>query len=381
MRTEEPSLFPDLEPVPLIRNGLLPSQDIRRLIQDGVIRADTPLTDQQIQPASLDLRLGPKAYRVHASFLPGRRSTVQDKVQSLQMHDTLDLTRPCLLERGCVYIIPLMEHLHLPPNISARANPKSTTGRLDVFTRLITDRCPEFDEVRVGYEGPLFVEVVPRTFGIVVEQGTQLNQIRFRRGGPSTSDRQLDSLHREEALVFHDNAPAPALIDNGLWVHVDLSGTQDSVIGYRARQGRMPIELSRIGAYSTRDYWEPVLYSSDGLVLHPDEFYILMSKEQVRVPPNYAAEMVAYETAVGEFRVHYAGFFDPGFGHGAGLRGTRAVLEVRSHEVPFLMEDGQIVGRLLYERMLDIPDRLYGRSIGSSYQSQSLQLSKQFRMP
>jgi dCTP deaminase len=361
-------------------SGLLPYQEIVRLVAEGVVAARTPIAPEQIQPASLDLRLGPVAYRVPASFLPGERATVSDRLDELRMHDALDLTRPCMLERGCVYIVPVQEELRLPPELAGRANPKSSTGRLDIFTRLITDHGTEFDHVRAGYHGPLFVEMVPRTFSVIVQEGARLNQLRLVRGTPAFSDERLAGLHRDQPLVYRGGEPVEALIANGLWITIDLQGQGGSeVVGYRARPYGV-IDLSRIGHYDPADFWEPVHPSKRGtIVLDPDDFYILVSKEQISVPPNYAAEMVAYEPPIGEFRVHYAGFFDPGFGYGPGLRGTRGVLEVRSHEVPFLLEDGQIVARLVYERLLSPPSRLYGSGIGSSYQYQGLTLGKHFK--
>jgi dCTP deaminase len=362
-------------------SGLLPYQDIRALIEAGVVAAPSPVEELQIQPASMDLRLGPIGYRVQASFLPGERATVMERVADLQMHEPLDLTRPCLLERGCVYIIPLLERVALPPSISGRANPKSSTGRLDIFTRLIADRATEFDQVRAGYDGPLYVEVVPRTFSVVVQQGTRLNQLRFRQGEPTSSDAALNELHRRDPLVFRGDTPTEALIGNGLWITIDLQGAPGSdVVGFRAKPHGL-IDLSKIRHYDPTDFWEPVRRTRrNSIILNPDDFYILVSREQIRVPPDFAAEMVAYEPPIGEFRVHYAGFFDPGFGYGEELHGTPGVLEVRSHEAPFLLEDGQIVGRLVYERLLSVPDRLYGSGIGSHYQYQSLTLSKQFKI-
>ena len=360
--------------------GLLVSQQIAELIEQGVITSTVPVESSQIQPASMDLRLGPVAYRVQASFLPGERTTVATRLEDVRMHEPLDLSRPCLLERGCVYIIPLLEGLRLPPHLSAKANPKSTTGRLDIFTRLIADHGTVFDRVPAGYQGPLYVEVVPRTFSVVVTEGIKLNQLRVVQGDVSFSDDQLLELHRSEPVVHVRGEPADAIISGGLWVTIDLQGKSASdVVGYRARPHGL-IDLSRVGHYDRADFWEPVHSSrKNTIILNPDDFYILVSREEIRVPPNLAAEMVAYEPPIGEFRVHYAGFFDPGFGHGPGLHGTPGVLEVRSHEVPYLLEDGQIVARLVYERLLAAPDQLYGTGIGSSYQHQGLTLSKHFR--
>ena len=379
------SLFPELEkdPTDLHAKGVLPARKIQELIDRRYLSFPQPILDKQIQPASIDLRLGPLAYRVRSSFLPGRHSTVQSKIEALQMH-VIDLSSPAVLERGCVYIIPLMEVLQLPGKISGRANPKSTTGRLDVFTRLITDYGTEFEKVQAGYKGRLYVEVVPRTFSILVREGTRLNQLRFIRNlNLPPSNKKLNELDEEETLVYlPGDVPKEALISEGLRISIDLKGVNGAeVIGYRAKHHAPLIDLEKINYYDPDDFWESITATkSSGLLLNPDDFYILLSKEKIRIPPDYAAEMVAYDPSVGEFRIHYAGFFDPGFGYGNNdIKGTHAVLEVRSHEVPFLLEDGQIVGRLIYEQLLGRPDQVYGVGIGSSYQCQGLSLSKQFK--
>jgi len=367
-----------------LKGGILPAQHIRELIDKGIITSDAPIEDGQVQPASLDLRLGPVAYRVQASFLPGKSSTVMDRIKTLQMA-TIDLSRPAVLERGCIYIIPVLESIHLPKSISAGANPKSTTGRLDVFTRLITDHGIEFEQVRPGYSGPLYVEVVSRTFTIVAGMGTRLNQLRFIRGNPSLSDRRTAGLDKDEVLVYSgDDSPTRALIDEGVRISMSLQGDANSdTVAYKARKNSPAVDLSMLDYYPIDDFWETVREPRNkSIILDPGDFYILASKERVRVPADFAAEMVAFDPSMGEFRIHYAGFFDPGFGYGAGdILGTRAVLEVRAHEVPFLIEDGQIVCRLLYTHMLARPDKIYGIGIGSNYQRQALALSKQLKRP
>jgi dCTP deaminase len=379
-----PLLFTELrDQLPSYTTGILPSQTIEELIAAGYVTANPAVAPEQIQPSSLDLRLGPVAYRVRASFLSSRNARVIDKLDEFHLYK-LDLTKPTVLERGCAYIVPLMEEMNLPADISGKANPKSTTGRLDVFTRLITDYGSEFERVPVGYKGKLYTEIVPRTFSIVVEQGVRLNQLRLRRGNPPASDSELERLHEQETLVYTANeSPADALISNkSLWLSVDLSGDESSdVVGYKARHNTPLIDLARINYYDPVDYWEPIARTkSRSLVLDPNDFYILASKERVRIPHTFAAEMVPYDPSVGEFRILYAGFFDPGFGYGADdIKGTHAVLEVRSHEVPFLLEDGQVVGRLVFERLLSAPQKIYGQGIGSSYQHQRLALSKHFR--
>ena len=384
MTGSTPLLFTELrEHLPSFTTGILPSQSIEELIAAGHITGNPAVAPEQVQPSSLDLRIGPVAYRIRASFLSSHNARVIDKLHDNHLYK-IDLTRPAVLERGCAYMAPLIEELNLPADISGKANPKSTTGRLDVFTRLITDYGSEFERVPAGYKGKLYTEIVPRTFSIVVEQGVRLNQLRLRRGNPPPSDTELARLHEQETLVYNENeSPADALIANkSLWLSVDLSGDESSpVIGYKARHNTGLIDLGKINHYDPLDYWEPIHRTrSRTLVLDPNDFYILASKERVRIPQTFAAEMVPYDPSVGEFRIHYAGFFDPGFGYGADdIKGTHAVLEVRSHEVPFLLEDGQVVGRLVFERLLSAPTKVYGQGIGSSYQHQRLALSKQFK--
>ncbi len=358
--------------------GILPSQMLAELAQAGSISASVPILAEQIQPSSIDLRLGSVAYRVRASFLPGEHSTVARKLSDHKLHE-LDLTRPVVLEKGCVYVVPLLEELSLPPDISGKVNPKSSTGRLDIFTRLITDFGRQFEFVPAGYHGKLYAEIVPRTFSILVQQGARLNQLRLTRGVPRSSDEDLRDLDRREMLVYQNDLPVTAMIAEGLRLSVNLS--EGEIIGYRAKQHTSLIDLQRIDYYEPSEFWDPLYRTKNrALVLDPEDFYILASRERVRIPPDFAAEMVPYDPSVGEFRIHYAGFFDPGFGYGTDdIKGTRAVLEVRSHEVPFLLEDGQEVGSLTFERLITRPEKLYGQGIGSSYQKQELALSKHFK--
>jgi dCTP deaminase len=370
---------------PLHSTGIVPSQDLRAMVARKEIFALEAIADDQFQPASLDLRLGPTAYRVRASFLPGQGS-VKAKLDEFAMH-AMDISAGAVLEKGCVYIIPLLEGLDLRHRTSAMGNPKSSTGRLDIFTRLITDGGTAFDQVREQYSGMLYAEVSPRTFSVLVRKGSRLSQLRVRRGRPIASDGLMRRLQEEHGLVQPVDGDAAAAaqtveIVNGVPVRVDLQGRHSGgVIGYRAKSHAGLVDIDRIGHYEVADYWEPVQAPArGGLILDPAEFYILASQEAVRVPPGYAAEMIAYDTLVGEFRVHYAGFFDPGFGHGdAGGEGSRAVLEVRSYEVPFVLEHGQLVGRLAYERLTSVPHVLYGQGARSSYQGQGIKLSKHFK--
>src|SRR6187397_826953 len=347
--------------------GILPDRMIAELAEAGGILPAYPFVPDQIQPASLDLRLGEVAYRVRASFLPGSTS-VAKRIDELKLHE-IPLADGAVLETGCVYIVPLLESLALPDDIAAAANPKSSTGRLDVFTRVIADETRGFDRVEAGYHGPLYAEISPRTFPVLVREGSRLSQIRFRRGHALLAAQALRELHARERLVDSDKAD----VSEGVAVGVDLSGLgPNGLVGYRAKRHTGLIDVERRGGYAVLDFWEPMQARPDkSLILDPNEFYILASKEAVQVPPDYAAEMVPFDPLVGEFRVHYAGFFDPGFGYaGAGGRGARAVLEVRSREVPLILEHGQIVGRLVYEQMLAKPEKLYGQGIGSNYQAQ-----------
>ena len=356
--------------------GVLPSQRIRSMIVSGQVTANPAVTPEQIQPASLDLRLGHTAYRVRASFLAGANRTVGSRIAEFEMH-SVDLTHGAVLEKGCVYVVPLMEGLALPPFVQAVANAKSSTGRLDLLTRTITDGGTEFDRIPAGYTGPLYAEICPRSFSVLVRPGMRLNQIRFREGHAVLSDDALRMLHAQGPLVSGD-----AVIADGLGFSVDLSPAQGNVVGYRAKPHTGVIDLDRIGHYDPADYWETLRMRDERIILDPGAFYILVSREAVTIPPDHAAEMAPYLAMVGEFRVHYAGFFDPGFGHAAaGGQGSRGVLEVRCHEAPFVLEHGQVVGRLVYERMAEVPDMIYGQGIASNYQGQGLKLSKHFRVP
>ena len=356
--------------------GVLPSQSIEAMLSRNEIQIEIPLAEGQIQPASLDLRLGPVAFRVRASFLAGQAGTVKERLKEFEMH-RIDLSEGAVLEKGCVYVVPLMESLALPAHVSAVANAKSSTGRLDLLTRTITDGGEEFDRVKPGYTGPLFAEICPRSFSVLVRPGVRLNQIRFREGQSVLSDAELTTLHTEMPLVDGE-----AVIEDGLGFSVDLNLPESSLVGYRAKPHTGVIDLDRIGAYDPREFWEEVHSQNGRIILDPGAFYILVSREAVHIPPQYAAEMAPYLAMVGEFRVHYAGFFDPGFGHSAaGGDGSRGVLEVRCHEAPFVLEHGQVVGRLVYERMAELPQQLYGAGIASNYQGQGLKLSKHFRLP
>ena len=373
--------------------GVLSSQEILELINKNVITSENGIEKDLIQPASIDLRLGIKAWRVPASFLPGKGNKVSSRLKDLAMHE-FSLIDGAVLECGCVYIVKLLENVSLTDNLTGIANPKSSTGRLDVFTRLIVDGAMEFEEVPAGYQGPLYAEISPRTFSVLVRTGSRLNQLRLRRGQSSTSDKEMEILQEHVGLVRNqDNINLPDKIKNGVPLSVDLVG-ENGLIGYKARKHSMLIDIDKPNHYKRELFWEKItvedlLYqggdyqnknNQGSLILSPDAFYILASKEYVSVPSKYAAEMRAYDTKVGEFRAHYAGFFDPGFGlTELGASKTKAVLEVRSHDVPFLIEQDQTVCRLVYEPMANVPSILYGEAGSSNnYQAQGLKLAKHF---
>lgn len=362
--------------------GALASQHLQQLLDEGAIRIEQPLFEDQLQPASLDLRLGKIAYRVRTSFLPGVGRSVQSCIDKLTMHE-VDISNGAVLERGCVYIVPLQESLALPSSLAAAANPKSSTGRLDVFTRLITDQAREFDQVVAGYHGKLYAEICPQTFSVLVRSGSRLSQLRVRSGDSFLDDFEHVQLH-ETRLLTNDRISTEH-IRGGIPLTADVKGENNNgLIGYRAKRHAGVIDVDKVGACAVADFWEPIYANEQsqisGLILDPGEFYILASREAVHVPVDHAAEMVAYDNLVGEFRVHYAGFFDPGFGAPeAGGEGSRAVLEVRSYEVPFLLEHGQYVGRLVYESLSAMPETVYGAGLSSNYQSQGLKLSKHFQ--
>lgn len=357
-----------------MKTGVLSDRQINQMIVEGGISASSPILNGQIQPASLDLRLGDVAYRVRASFLPGKSSTVSERLDELTMHQ-IPLNGGAVLEKGCVYVVPLMERLHLPEGMTAAASAKSSIGRLDLMTRVITDQGIEFDRVPEGYDGPLYAELCPQSFSVVAQPGQLLNQIIFRQGKTIISDEELLAVHNRTPIVT--GAP---VISDGLGFSVDLKPKSGNLVGYRAKRHTGVVDLSKLAHYDPADYWEEVHTTDGRIILDPGAFYILVSREAIAIPPDCAAEMAPYLAMVGEFRVHYAGFFDPGFGFdAAGGSGSRGVLEVRCHEAPFVLEHGQIVGRLVYEKMLEVPKQLYGIDIASNYQGQGLKLSKHFK--
>jgi dCTP deaminase len=372
-------------------DGVLADHELRVAVREGWVRSEPPVADEQFQPASLDLRLGPLAYQLRASFLPFRETVrsrlgARDLADSDLVIDRLPLEVGATLQRGSVYLVELLESLELPPHVRGRSNPKSTTGRLDIFTRVITDATGRFDEIRAGYRGPLYLEVSPQSFPVRVHTGLSLNQLRLAVGQTSLPDAELLRLYRETPLLYGDDArplpPERVVFNDGLCMGIDLSGRfTGGIIGYRAHPNPPAVDLARVGHYDPAEFWEPIKRPArDAYILEANRFYILVSKERIRVPPEFAAEMVVYDAGAGEIRTHYAGFFDPGFGYGDGsVPGTKVVMEVRAREVPFMVYDGQTSFKVWFERLRSRPERVYGVGLGSSYQHQTLTLSKQFR--
>jgi dCTP deaminase len=371
---------------PAARTGVLAAQQLRHALAKDWIRTSTPysIPIDAIQPASMDLRLGEYAWPLRCSFLPDSQSSVEEKVEGLRFDERIDLRDGATLERDRPYLVTLIEELRLPLDVRAKTNPKSSTGRLDVFTRVITDRNHRFDEIAAGYRGKLYLEVVPRSFAIKVSTGIALNQLRLMSGDAQIDDAQLLSMHEEFPLLYIDSHPlrsSEISIADGLFLSLDLAGPPGTTVGYRARKNSLPIDLSRIRAYDWRDYWDVVTpEKGERIVLEPETFYLLLSAEGVCVPPGYAAEMLAYDPSAGELRTHYAGFFDPGFGYSrtGKKHGSRAALEVRARDVAFMVEHRQPVCKLAFERMAATPDVLYGEDLGSNYQGQISMLSKHF---
>ncbi|MBP3192662.1 2'-deoxycytidine 5'-triphosphate deaminase [Natronogracilivirga saccharolytica] len=376
--------------------GILPIQQLKKLREFGVLKSDPryPIHDDQFQPNSMDLRLGEKAYRVRCSFLP-ENETVVSKMRRLSQH-TIDLKKGAVLEQNCTYLIPLLEELHLPVNsqpdgpiiteepLTAKANPKSSTGRLDIFTRLITDYSHRFEEIAQGYSGRLYLEVVPKSFPVRVQTGQRLNQLRIRHGQALLSDQDILHTHLQNPILFDENGSALPVDDlnvrDGLFMRVSLQGPEGAIVGYKAKKHRDLIDLQKTDHYEVREFWDPIYAQKDDyLILEPEAFYIFASKERCRIPRHLAAEMVPYDTGSGELRTHYAGFFDSGFGGSIEDGGARAVLEVRSHDVPFLVEDGQTFFRMVFEPNTLLPDYVYGEDLKSNYQGQALKLGKHFR--
>jgi dCTP deaminase len=392
-----PGLFPvdddnDQPPenvVQLRDKGILPAQELREMIQRMEIAPSSPsmpaISEDQIQPASLDLRLGRFAHCVHASFLPGPDKNVMTRVEALRKGPPIDLSSPegAVLERNKVYVVEIIERVGLKGAVEGRANPKSSTGRLDVLTRLITDKATAFDQIEKRYLGPLYVEIAPLTFNVRVRQGSRLVQVRLQRGEGDLGPKKLKEYYSAGQLVDGDEQDRERIPpwNELIPVTVDLMGRDNSIVGYKARQTTSEIDVDQVNHYDPREFWEKLDHTGGALELEPGEFYILATREDVGVPPDLAAEMIPYQASSGEYRVHYAGFFDPGFGWVNGkAKGSRAVLEVRAHGVPFILEDGQIVGWLRYSQIaISRPTKLYGANIKSNYQGQGAALAKHFR--
>jgi dCTP deaminase len=387
MSSEDKILGTDLMAYLKGKPGYLPCQLIEQVHRQGMIRSQETILASQIQPVSMDLRLGPKAYRIQCSFLP-ENEPVETKLKEVSLYD-FDITDGGILEKNAIYLIPLMEELSLPSSLWGLANPKSSTGRLDMFTRVIVDGGHRFDEIPLGYKGKLYLEIISRSFPVKIHAGLSLNQLRLANVSSQSLDKKkLVLKYRNNPILFDRSGfsiPVDEVkVEEGIYVSVDVSGDQpDSIIAYKAKTNSTVIDLSKTKYYKAEEFWEPIYRNKKNwLILEPESFYIMMSKERVCIWPDWLAEMVAYEPNSGELRTHYAGFFDSGFGWNGTddliNQGTRAVMEVRPHDVPFMVEDGQTFCRLKFEKVVERPEKLYGLSLNSNYHSQGLALSKYF---
>ncbi len=365
--------------------GVFAIQHLRRALGAGWIAAESEVPSANLQPASLDLRLGSAAMRLRCSFLPNNYS-VAERAQELIDGEPIDLSgEGAILDKGRPYLVRLQESLDLPAGVRARANPKSSTGRADVFTRVITDAGHTFDDIRPGYRGELWLEVVPLSFAVRVREGLTLNQLRLSIGATRLSDDDVVALHHEVPLLYRGGGVVNDkhfTVSNGLFLGLNLKGDRSGFVGYKARDTTPHLDLRQVGEADVNTYWERVNKEQrDQIVLEPRRFYLLMSDEAVVIPASCAAEMTAYDPTSGELRTHYAGFFDPGFGYGrkGEIEGSTAALEVRAHDVAFLIEHRQRVCKLTFEHMLDEPDTVYGEEISSNYQQQTSTLGKHFR--
>ncbi len=363
-------------------DGILVSQTLRQMVEDGQIQALRPVTPEQLQPSSLDLRLGARIWQLQCSFLPGGQGIERKLGRLATASWRLNRHEPTVLHRGGVYLAEVEEVLELPEQVWGRGNPKSSTGRLDIFVRLLTEHGHAFDTVPAGYHGRLFLEITPQSFHVSVRRGDCLGQLRLARGRPSVPVDELRRLQEDDPLcVWSDGSPAPVTEDlpAGVLLAVDLESRDGGPVGYLARRHMPPVDLARRNLDVSR-YWTPLMGAGEeGHVLEPEQFYIFATRERLRIPPGLCAELVAFDATKGELRTHYAGFIDSGFGWSehAPRTGARLVLEIRTHDVPFLLEHGQLLFRVEFMRNEAVPDLLYGAS-GSNYQMQGLKLAKQF---
>ncbi|MBI29421.1 MAG: 2'-deoxycytidine 5'-triphosphate deaminase [Pelagibacteraceae bacterium] len=361
-----------------IKNGALAYQNYKFLIENNIINSNNRIPDESIQPASIDLRLGNFAYRVSSSFLTINK-TVEDRIKNFII-DKIDISQGHLFKKNQIYIVEVQESLNLDSKLSGKCNPKSSTGRLDILSRVISDYSSEYEVIKPGYKGKIYLEITSKTFNIVFTEGDKLSQLRLRKNNiVTTNDRELIGLHKLSPLLYNKNHKAiKPLINNGLKITAAVFN-DDEPIAYKAKKDSPEIFFNKLRFHNKKDYWVSINKTKkNSLIIEPNEFYILKSKEKIKISRNLAAEMIPYDSEIGEFRAHYAGFFDPGFGNE--MKGSHAVLEIKTYEVPFAVEDGQIIARLIFEKLAEEPTKIYGEGIKSNYQNQGLALSKHFRV-
>ncbi|MDA1284586.1 MAG: 2'-deoxycytidine 5'-triphosphate deaminase [Proteobacteria bacterium] len=330
--------------------SILIKKNIEELIKKKIILITSSFNKSQIQPASLDLTLSSNCYRIKASFIPNNKK-VSQLIESLAL-SKINLNNENLLEKNCIYLCELNEHLNLNNAYSAKSNPKSTTGRLDIFTRLITDYGKEYDVVDRGYNGKLYLEIIPQSFSIIVKKGLSLNQIRFYK----------DHLIINSFIKSQD---------------ISIYIKKNEICAYKAIKNTSAINLNKLNHYKINDFWETIIPKNNNFIIEKDEFYILRSLENIKIKDTIAAELEPFGDNFGNFRVHYAGFFDPGFGNNK--LGTPAVFELRAYDTPFYVENKQKVARLNFYKLIEKSINTYGKKIKSNYHNQKLKLAKQFK--
>ncbi len=350
--------------------GALVYQDYLKLIKKNYIINET-IDQNQIQPASLDLSLSEECYEIKHSFL-SHKTTVRRKLKDLIIKK-INLNKEFIFKKDKTYIVKLNESLNLKNNIFGHCNPKSSTGRLDIFCRTIVDFAEEYEKIPNNYQGEIFLEITSRSFDVAFKKGNCLNQLRLIMGNQYyLSDEQLKKIKTKLKITnFKKNT---LKINNGVKISVDLSNSK--TIAYVAKNNTPVLKFSKIKSHKINDFWKAIKNIDNSLLIEKNKFYILKSKEKVIIPDNLAGEMIPYDTGIGDFRAHYAGFFDPGFGM---PNGTYAVLEVKTNEIPFLLEDGQTIARIKYEKLNKNSNIVYGKDIKSNYQNQGLKLSKHFK--
>ena len=356
-----------------MNKGSLVHEDYNDLFKDNNINCNK-YTSSQIQPSSLDLTLSEECYEIEASFLSPNHN-IRDKLNNI-INKKIDLNEVYIFKKNITYIVRLNEKLNLKNDIFGKCNPKSSTGRLDIFCRAILNFSDEYEKIPLNYNGEIFLEITPRSFNIALIKGDSLNQMRLiYQNHDYVDDESLHNFHNIDPIIFDEFGNTNvADISSGLKISVDLKKI-NKTSAYIAKDNAPVLHYDKINSHKVADFWDTIKTKDDYLIIKPGKFYILKSKQKIRIPKTMAGEMKPYDTGIGDFRVHYAGFFDPGFGDPFG---SYAVLEVKTNEVPFILNDGQVIAKIQYEKLNKETKVVYGSNIKSNYQNQELALSKHF---